>query len=38
MDLGVAPFDHPTIQPDPSIAIIKIRGGHGAFLCPGFGF
>src|SRR5277367_6312318 len=29
---GFAPLDHLTIEPDPSVAIVKCLGGHGAFL------
>jgi len=29
---GVAPLDHPTVEPDPSVAIVKCLRGHGAFL------
>ncbi len=35
VDLGVAPFDHSTVQPNPSVAIVKSRAGHGAFLSRG---
>jgi hypothetical protein len=34
MQLGVAPFDHSAVQPNPSIAIVKMQTGHGAFLFP----
>ncbi len=35
VDLGVAPFDHPAVQPDPSVTIVEIRRGHRAFLRSG---
>jgi len=30
--LSLAPLDHMTIKPDPSVAIVKCLSGHGAFL------
>src|SRR5579871_5275719 len=32
MDFGLAPLDHLTVEPDPSVAIVKCLRGHLAFL------
>src|SRR5271157_370115 len=32
--LSLAPLDHMTIKPDPSVAIVECLSGHGVFLSP----